>query len=104
MSLSQIYYSKPSITEKEISYVTDASANGWGSKCYEYISKFENMFKEYLNVNYDIATSSCTGALHMGLSALGVKAVDEVIAPDITWVATISPIIYLGAILVFGRC
>lgn len=97
MSLSQIYYSKPSITEKEISYATNAAANGWGSKCYEYINKFENMFKEYLNVNYTIATSSCTGALHMGLYALGIKAGDEVIAPDITWVATISPIIYLGA-------
>ena len=46
MSLSQIYYSKPSITEKEISYATNAAANGWGSKCYEYINKFENMFKE----------------------------------------------------------
>ena len=98
MSLSQIYYSKPSITEKEISYATEAAANGWGSKCYEYINKFENMFKEYLNVNYTIATSSCTGALHMGLYALGIKPGDEVIAPDITWVATISPIIYLGAI------
>ena len=97
MSLSQIYYSKPSITKKEIDYATDAAANGWGAKCYEYINKFENMFKEYLNVKYTIATSSCTGALHMGLSALGVKAGDEVIAPDITWVASISPITYLGA-------
>lgn len=97
MNLNQIYYSKPSITQKEIDYATDAAANGWGSKCYEYIYKFENMFKEYLNVKYSIATSSCTGALHMGLYALGVGVGDEVIAPDITWVASISPIVYLGA-------
>lgn len=97
MSLSQIYYSKPSITKKEIDYVTDAATNGWGAKCYEYINKFENMFKEYLNVKYAIATSSCTGALHMGLSALGIGQGDEVIAPDITWVASIAPITYLGA-------
>ena len=45
MSLSQIYYSKPSITEKEISYATNAAANGWGSKCYEYINKFERYEK-----------------------------------------------------------
>lgn len=95
--LSQIYYSKPSITKKEISYANDAAANGWGSKCYEYIDKFESMFKEYLNVDYTIATSSCTGALHIGLASIGIKAGDEIIAPDITWVATISPIIYLGA-------
>lgn len=98
MSLSQIYYSKPSITQKEIDYAADAAANGWGAKCYEYINKFENMFKEYLDVKYAIATSSCTGALHMGLSAIGVKAGDEVIAPDITWVASIAPITYLGAV------
>ena len=97
MSLSQIYYSKPSITQKEVDYATDAAANGWGAKCYEYINKFENMFKEYLNVKYTIATSSCTGALHMGLYALGIGVGDEVIAPDITWVASIAPITYLGA-------
>ena len=97
MFLSQIYYTKPSITKKEIHYATDAATNGWGNKCYEYINKFENMFKEYLDVKYTIATSSCTGALHMGLSALNIGVGDEVIAPDITWIASIAPIIYLGA-------
>lgn len=97
MQLNQIYYSKPSITQKEVDYATDAATNGWGSKCYEYIYKFEDKFKEYLNVKYTIATSSCTGALHMGLSALGIGHGDEVIAPDITWVASIAPVTYLGA-------
>lgn len=97
MHLNQIYYSKPSITQKEVDYATDAAKNGWGSKCYEYINKFENMFKEYLGVKYAIATSSCTGALHMGLAALDIGVGDEVIAPDITWVASIAPITYLGA-------
>ncbi|MDA0027781.1 DegT/DnrJ/EryC1/StrS aminotransferase family protein [Brachyspira hyodysenteriae] len=97
MQLNKIYYSRPSITQKEVDYAIDAATNGWGNKCYEYIYKFENKFREYLNVKYTIATSSCTGALHMGLSALGIGPEDEVIAPDITWVASIAPVTYLGA-------
>ena len=77
---SKIYYSKPYITEKEVEYVTDAVRNGWGKQCYAYINRFEELFKQYLGVKHAIATSSCTGALHMGLAALGVGPGDEVIS------------------------
>lgn len=98
---SKIYYTKPSITELEVSYATDAARNGWGDKCYEYINKFEAKFKEFTGAQYAIATSSCTGALHMGLAALGVGAGDEVILADTNWIASASPITYLGAKPVF---
>ncbi|SQB98096.1 putative DegT/DnrJ/EryC1/StrS aminotransferase [Helicobacter fennelliae] len=97
----KIYYAKPSITQKEISYATDAAQNGWGEKCYEYIAKFEEAFKTYLGVKYVIATSSCTGAFTMGLNALGIKAGDEIILPDVTWIACASPISHIGAKPVF---
>lgn len=97
----RIYYTKPSITELEVSYATDAARNGWGEKCYDYIYKFENLFKQHLNVKHAIATSSCTGALHMGLAALGVGSGDEVILADINWIASAAPITYLGAKPVF---
>ncbi len=97
----RIHYTKPSITELEVEYATDATRNGWGEKCYEYIEKFEDSFKEHLNVKYAIATSSCTGALHLGLSALGVGLGDEVILADTNWIASVSPITYLGASPVF---
>jgi perosamine synthetase len=93
----RIYYTKPSITELEIQYATDAATNGWGDRCYEYIEKFEQTFAEHLGVKYAIATSSCTGALHMGLAALGIGFGDEVILADINWIATAAPITYLGA-------
>jgi perosamine synthetase len=99
--MSRIYYTKPSITELEIRYATDAAANGWGEKCYDYIYRFENLFKKHLNVKYAIATSSCTGALHMGLAALGIGPGDEVILADINWIASAAPITYLGAKPVF---
>jgi len=95
--LSQIFYTKPSITQKEIEYATDAATVGWGARCYEYIAKFEALFKEHLGVSYAIATSSCTGAMHMGLSALGIRPGDEVIVADINWIASAAAVTYLGA-------
>lgn len=97
----RIYYTKPSITDLEVRYATDAAANGWGEKCYEYINRFEEAFKAHLKVKYAIATSSCTGALHMGMAALGIGPGDEVILADTNWIATASPIIHLGAKPVF---
>lgn len=94
---NRIYYTKPSITELEIQYATDAARNGWGEKCYEYIERFESLFKAHLGVEYTIATSSCTGAMHMGLAALDIGPGDEVILADINWIASAAPITYLGA-------
>lgn len=98
---TRIYYTKPSITALEVRYATDAAANGWGEHCYDYIERFETAFKAHLGVKYAIATSSCTGALHMGLAALGIGHGDEVIMADTNWIATASPIVHLGAKPVF---
>ncbi len=101
MKDQKIYINKPSITEKEIAYVNDAIANGWGEKCYDYIFKFEKLFAQHLNVAHATATSSCTGAIHLALMAMGIKAGDEVIVPEITWIASVEPILYIGAKPVF---
>lgn len=97
----RIPYTKPSITDLEVRYATDAAANGWGDQCYEYITRFEEAFKRHLGVEYAIATSSCTGALHMGMAALGIGPGDEVILADTNWIATAAPIVHLGAKPVF---
>lgn len=94
---TRIPYTKPSITSLEIEYATDAATNGWGEHCYDYIHRFEEGFSEHLGVEHVIATSSCTGALHMGLAALGIGPGDEVILADTNWIATVAPITYLGA-------
>lgn len=96
-----IPYTKPSITELEVAYATDAARNGWGDRCYEYIHRFEAAFSTHLGVKHVIATSSCTGALHMGLSAIGVGPGDEVILADTNWIATAAPIVHLSATPVF---
>lgn len=97
----KIPYTKPSITELELNYAADAAANGWGEHCYEYIIRFEDEFKAHLGVKYAIATSSCTGALHMGMHALGIGPGDEVIMADTNWIATAAPIVHLGGTPVF---
>lgn len=98
---NKILYTKPSITELEISYASDAARNGWGDDCYKYINKFENLFKDHLGVKHAIATSSCTGAIHIGLSSLGIGYGDEVIVADINWIASVAPIVHVGAKPIF---
>lgn len=97
----RIHYTKPSITSLEVHYATDAAENGWGERCYDYIHKFEHLFAEHLGIEFAVATSSCTGALHMGMAALGIGPGDEVILADTNWVATAAPILSLGAKPIF---
>ncbi len=96
-----ILYTKPSITDLEISYVNDAVSTGWGKKCYNYINKFESEFAKYIGTKYAISTSSCTGALEMGLRALDFENNDEIILADINWIATVAPVIRTNARPVF---
>jgi len=101
MNKNKIPINKPSITDLEIQYVNDAISYGWGEKCYDYIRKFEKNFSNYIDSKYALATSSCTGAIHLALLALGIKKGDEVIVPEITWIATVEPILYIGAKPIF---
>jgi perosamine synthetase len=95
--IKSIYYTKPSITELELAYASDAVKNGWGNRCYEYIDKFEKSFRDHIGTKYSIATSSATGALHIGMAALDIGEGDEVILANTNWVASVAPILYLGA-------
>lgn len=98
---NRIVYTQPSITELEHEYVLDAVKNGWGAKCYDYINRFEQQFAQYLGVKHAIATSSCTGAMQLGLAAAGIGVGDEVILADTNWIATVAPVVHLGATPVF---
>lgn len=90
--------SRPSITKKEIEYVTAAIASGWVSSLGEYITAFEEKFAEFCGSKYALTCSNGTTALHLALVSLGVKAGDEVIIPDLTFVATANAVKYIGAV------
>ena len=92
----------PSISAREAWYTLDAARLGWNRNWNGYIERFERSFAEYIGVRHALSTSSCTGALHIALLALGIGPGDEVIVPDITWVATANAVHYVGATPVFA--
>ncbi|MBF0371342.1 MAG: DegT/DnrJ/EryC1/StrS family aminotransferase [Magnetococcales bacterium] len=92
----------PWITQKEIDYAADAAANGWYGQANDYIHRFEGAFRDYLGVKHAVSLPSCTSAIHLSLAALGVGPGDEVIVPDVTWIASAAPVHYVGAKLVFA--
>jgi len=98
----KIPYTRPSITDREVGYILDAAAHGWGEHCYDYIVRFERAFADQIGVSSAVSTSSATGALHLGLAALSIGPGDEVIVPDITWIASVAPIVHLGGTVRFA--
>ncbi|MEZ0353301.1 hypothetical protein [Mycobacterium sp. pR1184] len=54
----RIAYTKPSITDLEVRYATDAAANGWSEQCYAYIGRFEISYKEHLGIKHAIAAAA----------------------------------------------
>ena len=91
----------PSITSLEIDYVNDAVRNGWNNEWNSYLTKLEDAFKEKFKFKHALLTSSCTGAMHMAIRALGIGPGDEVIVPELTWVATATVVNYVGATPIF---
>src|SRR5438132_1686344 len=67
----------------------------------EWVAHFERRFADYLNARHAIALTSCTGALHMSLLALGIGPGDEVITTPMTFIATATSILEAGAKPVF---
>jgi len=61
------------------------------------LRNFESAFSKFTNTKYAIGVSNATSALHLSLKALGIKKGDEVIIPDITFIATSSAIMLTGA-------
>jgi perosamine synthetase len=89
--------SEPSITQKEIDYVLDALKSGWVSSIGGYINKFETGFAAFVGTKYALCVSNGTVALHLALLACGLKPGDEVIVPDLTFIATANAVTYTGA-------
>ncbi|WP_397383716.1 DegT/DnrJ/EryC1/StrS family aminotransferase [Prosthecobacter sp.] len=99
--MKRIPIAGPWITSLEIDYVNDAVANAWYDNANIYHFRFEKAFADYVGVAHAVSLPSCTSGLHLALAALGVGINDEVIVPEITWIATAAPINYVGAIPVF---
>lgn len=93
--------SQPSITQKEIDYVTDAVKSTWISSLGKYIDQFEAEFAKFCGTEYAIAVSNGTVAIHLALVAHHIGPGDEVIIPNLTFVATANAVLHAGAKPVF---
>jgi len=89
--------SGPNMGGNELKYITECLETGWVSSVGAYVDRFEKMSAAFTGTKYAVATSSGTAALHICLVMMGVNENDYVIAPNITFVATINTIKYTGA-------
>jgi perosamine synthetase len=100
--MDRIPVAGPSISDLEVQYVSEAARTAWYSNAGVFNERFERAFRHHLDVSHAIALPSCTSAIHLALCALGIGPGDEVIVPDITWIATAAPVDYVGATVVFA--
>ena len=87
----------PDLSGNEEKYLNSCLKSSWISSKGIFIDRFEKKFAEFTDTKYAISTSNGTTALHLVLSALGCGPGDEVIVPDLTFVATANAVTYTGA-------
>jgi len=98
---NDIYLSVPELNGNELDYIKEVIQSTWISTKSPHVKKFEMKFAEYLGVNTAAATINGTAALHLALKLLDVREGDEVLVPSMTFVATVSPVLYCRAVPVF---
>ncbi|MCX6284356.1 MAG: DegT/DnrJ/EryC1/StrS family aminotransferase [Bacteroidetes bacterium] len=97
MSEKRIQIARPSFLGNEKKYVLDALESGWISSIGPYIERFEMEFARYHGMKHAVATHNGTIALHLALAASGITNGDEVIVPDLTFIATSNSVRYCNA-------
>lgn len=87
--------------ENEIEKVRECLNSGWVTQG-PMVKEFEEIIAKRHSVDYALATTSCTAALHLATMTLGLKSDDEVIVPAFTWVTSAHCVEYVGAKVVFA--
>jgi perosamine synthetase len=97
----EIFLDAPNVGELEKDYLCKAIDSGYISTIGPFVSEFEDKFARYLEVEKAVSTQSGTAAIHIALHELGIGKGDEVIVPALTFIATVNPVMYVGAKPVF---
>jgi len=100
----RVFLSPPHIGEYEQGFVKDVFDSNYIAPAGSEIKAFERAFCDYTGIGYCVALSSGTAAMHLALRELGVGPGDEVVGSSLTFIASISPVVFLGAGLVFIDC
>ena len=98
---SKIWLSSPTMHGPELEYVKQAYESNWMSTVGENINEAEKAACEQIGCKYAVALSAGTAALHMAVKLAGVKPGDKVFCSDMTFDATVNPVVYEGGVPVF---
>ncbi|MHD0397947.1 DegT/DnrJ/EryC1/StrS family aminotransferase [Staphylococcus simulans] len=93
----RIFLSTPHMGGTETQYIEKAFKDNWIAPLGENVTEFENAVKNYVGVDYALATASGTSAIHLALIEAGVSKGDIVFCSSLTFCATSNPILYQGA-------
>lgn len=97
----KIYLSSPTRHEEMRTYMLEAYDTNWLSTVGENINEVERLTCEKVGCRYAVALSSGTAALHMAVKLAGVKPGDKVFCSDMTFDATVNPVVYEGGVPIF---
>ncbi|MGN1317348.1 MAG: DegT/DnrJ/EryC1/StrS family aminotransferase [Acutalibacteraceae bacterium] len=101
MTDEKIWLSSPTMHGDEIKYVQKAYDTNWMSTVGENINEVEKQICEKVGCKYAVALSAGTAALHLSVKLAGVKPGDKVFCSDMTFDATVNPVVYEGGVPVF---
>ncbi len=98
MSDPAIPLAVPDVSGNELQYLTECIDTGFVSSVGPFVSRFETEFASAVGAPRAVACASGTAAIHVALRVAGVEPGDEVLVSDFTFIATVNPIAYLGAV------
>jgi len=101
MNPNRVFLSPPHLSGLEEQYVANAFATNWITPLGPHVDEFEKEFAAAIGAEHAVALSSGTAAVHLALLLAGVGPGDEVVVSTLTFVASVNPIVYLGATPVF---
>ena len=98
---SKVWLSSPTMHGPELEYVKEAYETNWMSTVGKNINEVERVACEKIGCKYAVALSAGTAALHMAVKLAGVKPGDKVFCSDMTFDATVNPVVYEGGVPIF---
>lgn len=101
MANEKIWLSSPTMHGDELKYVTEAYETNWMSTVGANINEVEKQICEKVGSKYAVALSAGTAALHMAVKLASVKPGDKVFCSDMTFDATVNPVVYEGGIPIY---
>ena len=97
----KVWLSSPTMHGPELKYVKEAYETNWMSTVGANINEVERIVCEKLGCNYAVALSAGTAALHLAVKLAGIKPGEKVFCSDMTFSATVNPVVYEGGVPVF---